>query len=50
LFVVGVMNLLWVAALAGLVLIEKLMRGGTAFGRAAGVAVGGWGIYLLALR
>ena len=28
LFVAGVMNLLWVAAIAGFVLLEKLVRGG----------------------
>ncbi len=49
LFVVGVMNLVWVAALAGFVLIEKLARQGTAFGRVAGIAIAGWGIYLLAV-
>ena len=29
LFVLGVMNLLWIAALAGFVLIEKVVRPGT---------------------
>jgi predicted metal-binding membrane protein len=48
LFVVGVMNLLWVAALGAFVLVEKLVRGGAALGRVAGVAVASWGIYLLA--
>ena len=47
LFVVGVMNLLWVAALAGFVLIEKLSRGGAMFGRIAGIAAAAWGAYLL---
>lgn len=47
LFVVGVMNLFWVAAIAGFVLIEKLTRAGTAIGRMAGVALGAWGLYLL---
>jgi predicted metal-binding membrane protein len=47
LFVAGVMNLLWVAALAGLVLIEKLVRGGTLVGRLGGVAAACWGTYLL---
>ena len=46
LFVVGVMNLLWVAALAALVLVEKLFRGGSVFGRVAGVAMGAWAVYL----
>jgi predicted metal-binding membrane protein len=47
LFVVGVMNLLWVALLAVFVLIEKLAPAGTLFGRAAGVAAAAWGVYLL---
>lgn len=48
LFAVGVMNLVWVAALAALVLGEKLLRGGEVLGRVAGVAAAGWGLYLLA--
>ena len=48
LFVVGVMNLVWVAALAALVLGEKLLRGGEVLGRVAGIAAAGWGLYLLA--
>jgi predicted metal-binding membrane protein len=36
LFVGGVMNLLWVAAIAGFVLIEKLAPFGVAAGRLAG--------------
>jgi predicted metal-binding membrane protein len=47
LFVVGVMNLLWVAVLAAFVLIEKLWRRGALFTRAAGVAAVAWGIFLL---
>ncbi|MDH3665524.1 MAG: DUF2182 domain-containing protein [Paracoccaceae bacterium] len=39
LFVGGVMNLLWIAALAAFVLIEKLVRGGALFGRTAGGAM-----------
>ena len=50
LFVLGVMNLAWVAALAAFVLIEKLARGGAWFGRAAGIAIAGWGVYLLVTR
>jgi len=37
LFVGGVMNLLWIAFLAGLVLVEKLLPWGTKFGRVTGV-------------
>ena len=46
LFVVGIMNLVWVAALAGFVLIEKLVPRGRAFGRAAGIVIAVWGLYL----
>ncbi len=46
LFVAGVMNLLWVAALAGLVLVEKLVRGGAWLGRVAGLAMAAWGVWL----
>ena len=47
LFVVGVMNLIWVAALAGVVLMEKLVGRGPAVSRVAGLAMGGWGVYVL---
>ena len=47
LFVVGVMNLAWVAALAALVLAEKRVRGGAVLGRVAGGAAAGWGLHLL---
>ena len=43
LFAAGVMNLLWVAAIAGFVLIEKLASGGYLIGRVAGVALIVWG-------
>lgn len=45
LFVGGVMNLLWAAAIAAWVLMEKLLPGGEALARAAGVIailVGAW--------
>jgi predicted metal-binding membrane protein len=48
LLVVGVMNLIWIAALAAFVLVEKLLPGGALFGRATGVVVVVWGLYLLA--
>ena len=47
LFVVGVMNLLWVALIAAFVLIEKLTPAGPAVGRMAGVLLIGWGAYVL---
>lgn len=39
LFAVGVMNLLWVALIAGLVLAEKLLPGGRLAGRLIGIAL-----------
>lgn len=47
LFVAGVMALPWVAALAGLVLIEKLAPRGDQIARAGGVAMLGAGLYLI---
>ena len=47
LFVAGVMNLLWVAAIAVFVLVEKLSRQGLLFGRVAGILLIAWGAYLL---
>jgi predicted metal-binding membrane protein len=46
--VAGVMNLLWVAAIAGFVLIEKAVPGGDRLGRVAGVALAGWGVWMVA--
>ena len=40
------MNLLWVAAIAGFVLVEKLVRGGWWVGRVAGVGLVGWGLWV----
>ncbi len=47
LFVGGVMNLVWIAALAILVLIEKILRAGQWVGRGVGVALIVWGIATL---
>ena len=47
LFVGGVMNLGWIAALAVLVLIEKVLPAGLWVGRAAGAALVSWGIATL---
>lgn len=47
LFVAGVMNLLWIAALSAFVLLEKLLPRGEWLGRAAGVLLIGWGVWLL---
>jgi predicted metal-binding membrane protein len=47
LFVAGVMNLLWVTVIALIVLLEKLAPAGRGFGRLTGVALMGWGLWLL---
>jgi predicted metal-binding membrane protein len=47
LFVVGVMNLVWVAALTAFVLIEKIGPGGVIVARVAGMAMVGIGIFSL---
>ena len=48
LFVAGIMNLLWVAAIAGFVLLEKVTPGGERLGRVAGVVFVGWGVWMVA--
>lgn len=48
LFVLGVMNLLWVAALAILVLLEKTLPAGKLITRGSGVALLAWGVVVLA--
>ena len=47
LFVVGVMNLAWVAALTLLVAAEKLLPGGPWISRVSGVLLIGWGAFVL---
>jgi predicted metal-binding membrane protein len=47
LFAVGVMNLLWVAALAVFVLLEKLVPRGELLARISGVALIAWAAYLV---
>lgn len=47
-FVLGVMNLLWMAALAAFMLIEKVVPAGHWVGRVAGVALVGWGVWIVA--
>ena len=48
LFLLGVMNLLWIAALAAFVLAEKVMPAGMWVGRIAGLGLLVWGCWLLA--
>ena len=46
LFYGGVMNLIWIIGLALLVLAEKVMSAGVAFGRATGLLLIAWGVWL----
>ena len=48
LFVLGVMNLLWIAALAGFVLLEKVVPAGHRLSRVTGVLLLGWGVSMAA--
>ena len=48
LFAVGVMNLLWMAAITLLVFAEKLLPGGPWMARASGAAMAGYGVWLIA--
>lgn len=50
LFAAGVMNLLWVAAIAFFVLLEKVLPWGIWIGRLSGAALIGWGIYVALYR
>jgi predicted metal-binding membrane protein len=49
LFVVGAMDLLWVAGLAAVVLVEKLFPSGVWIARVGGILLVAWGIRLLSL-
>ena len=49
LFVAGVMNLLWVAAIAGFILLEKVAPAGQRMGQAAGALLVAGGVVLLGL-
>jgi predicted metal-binding membrane protein len=48
LFVAGVMYLPWVAAIASLVLVEKVARAGPWIGKVTGLALAAWGAWMLA--
>lgn len=48
LFVGGVMNLVWVAALAAFVLLQKLLPGGQLLSRIPGALLILWGVVLVA--
>ncbi|MEO5721890.1 MAG: DUF2182 domain-containing protein [Chthoniobacterales bacterium] len=47
LFVLGVMNILWIAALSLVVALEKILPRGKLLSTAFGVALGGWGAWVL---
>jgi predicted metal-binding membrane protein len=46
LFYGGIMNLIWIMGLALLVLAEKMMPAGVAFGRVTGLLLIAWGVWL----
>jgi predicted metal-binding membrane protein len=48
LFVAGVMNLLWIVAIATYVLIEKVIPGGHRVAQLFGLLIIGWGVWLIA--
>jgi len=48
LFVTGVMNLLWVAAIAAFILVEKVTPAGPWLGRITGLLLAGGGIWVIA--
>jgi len=48
LFVVGVMNLLWVAVIGAFILLEKNLPRGLWLGRLCGLSLLGWSLWLLA--
>ena len=50
LFVAGVMNLWWIAAIAVFVLLEKVVPRGFWLGRIAGVLFVAWGVWMIAFR
>lgn len=47
LFAAGIMSLLWMAAITAFVFVEKLFPAGQRIARAAGVAMLGFGVYLM---
>jgi predicted metal-binding membrane protein len=47
LFVLGVMNLIWIAVLAGFVLLEKVAPAGHWVSRGSGLLLIGWGALML---
>jgi predicted metal-binding membrane protein len=50
LFVAGVMNILWIAALTLLVCLEKMLPPRARINVASGLLLAGWGVFVLAQR
>jgi len=50
LFVGGIMNVLWIASLTILVLLEKVVPAGRVISRISGVLIGAAGVWLLTPR
>jgi predicted metal-binding membrane protein len=50
LFVGGSMNLVWIAAITALILVEKLLPRGEWASRASGAALAAWGIWVAAMQ
>ncbi|MEZ5291132.1 MAG: DUF2182 domain-containing protein [Vicinamibacterales bacterium] len=46
--VLGLMNLAWMAVVTAIVVVEQLAPWGVAFGRAAGLGLAAWGMWLMA--
>jgi predicted metal-binding membrane protein len=47
LLLVGMMNLAWMGAIAGVIFVEKVLPGGVAVSKGVGFSLAGWGIILL---
>ena len=47
-YVLGVMNLLWIAALAAFVLVEKVVPRGHLISQATGLLLAVWGVWMVA--
>jgi predicted metal-binding membrane protein len=46
-FVAGVMNIWWIAIIAVLVLLEKVVSRGLLVGKVARVLLGTWGVWMI---
>lgn len=50
LFVLGVMNLVWIAALTGVTIAEKILPGGARLSRVLGLGLIAWGAWTMAME